>query len=258
MSRVVSTRTPLTIPYGPAPQQFGHLRLPEGKGPFPILVNVHGGFWRARYDLMHAGPLCADLTDRHGVATWNVEYRRPGQEGGQWPATLDDVRAGFAMVSTLAAIHPLDPKRVVVMGHSAGGQLALYLAAHAPALTGVIACAGVVDLEEAWRLRLSDDPKESAVAAFLGGTPAEVPDRYAAADPLRLAIRPPQRLVHGSNDNLVPLSISRGYYEAKRRVGEDVELIEIAGAKHFDVIEPASAAWDVVAKTVRSLFAPSA
>jgi acetyl esterase/lipase len=247
---------PLSIPYGPAPQQFGHLRVPHGRGPFPILVNIHGGFWRSRYDLVHADPLCAALTDEHAIATWNLEYRRPGHPGGAWPATLDDVRSGFATISVLAAIHALDRSRIVVMGHSAGGQLALYLAAHEPSIRGAIACAGVVDLEEAWRLGLSDDPEESAVAAFLGGTPHDVLERYAACDPSRLVIRVPQRLVHGANDDHVPVSMSRRYAERKRFQGEAVECIEIEGADHFDVIEPSTKAWATVAKICLSLLAP--
>jgi acetyl esterase/lipase len=253
----VPADAPIVIPYGPAPQQLGHLRLPPGDGldgPVPVVVNLHGGFWRARYDLAHAGPACAALTAALGVATWNLEYRRLGREAPGCAGTLDDVRAGYRALAALAARHRLDLGRVVVVGHSAGGQLALYLAAHEPALRGAVALAGVIDLDEAWRLGLSDDPAESAVAAFLGGAPTEVPERYAAADPLRLAIRPPQRLLHGSLDDVVPPAISRGYADAKARRGEDVRLVEIAGADHFDVIAPAAPAWATVVDTVAALL----
>lgn len=256
-SRVVSSNDPIPVAYGSGPQQFGHLRLPAGRGPFAVLVNIHGGFWRARYDLLHASDLCVELTSAHGLATLNLEYRRPGQEGGGFPATLDDVRAGFGALAEIAAAHSLDLGRVVVMGHSAGGQLALYLASHQPGLLGVVSLAGVVDLEEGWRLGLSDVVGDSAVAAFLGGTPDEVPERYAQADPMRLAIRPPQRLLHGARDRAVPASLSRGYVEAKSRRGEDVQLVEIEDTGHFDVIKPGSAAWGAVAKTVLSLTAAS-
>jgi acetyl esterase/lipase len=257
-SRAVSPNDPITVAYGPGPQQFGHLRLPSGRGAFPVLVNIHGGFWRAQYDLAHASDLCVELTSAHGLATLNLEYRRPGQEGGGFPATLDDVRAGFDVLAEIAAEHSLDLGRVVVMGHSAGGQLALFLAAHRPGLRGVVSLAGVVDLEEGWRLGLSDVAGDSAVAAFLGGTPDEVPGRYAEADPMRLAIRPPQRLLHGARDRAVPVSVSRGYVDAKSRRGEDVHFVELEDTGHFDVIKPGSAAWGVVAKTVLSLTAAPA
>ena len=112
------------VAYGSDPNQFGDLRLPKGKGLFPSVVNLHGGFWRSKYDLLHAGHLCAALTAL-GFATWNVEYRRVGNEGGGWPGTLEDIVSAHRFLPQLAKRYPLDASKVLVMGHSAGGQLAI-------------------------------------------------------------------------------------------------------------------------------------
>ena len=153
------------IPYGPDPNQFGDLRLPKSNGPPPLVVNIHGGFWRARYDLAHAGHLCAALATA-GFASWNLEYRRVGNPGGGWPGSFEDVTHGFQFLPQIAAKYRLDLKRVIVMGHSAGGQLALVLAAHQPSLRGVISLAGAVDMRRVHELKLSND----AAGEFLGGS----------------------------------------------------------------------------------------
>jgi acetyl esterase/lipase len=239
------------VSYGTDPNQFGDLRLPKGKGPFPTLMNLHGGYWRAKYDLAHAGHLCAALTTL-GFATWNVEYRRVGNEGGGWPGTLEDLVSANRFLPQLAKRHPLDISKLVVMGHSAGGQLALCLAAHQQGISRVLALAGVLDLERASQLHLSND----AVVEFLGGTPKTVPEHYEEADPMRLPIPNARQFVlHGSEDDTVPPDFSRKYAEAKKARGESVTLVEIAKAGHFDVIDPRSAAWQKVAGAVQQLLA---
>src|SRR6202521_4497566 len=187
------------LSYGTDPNQFGDLRLPKTKGPVPLVMNIHGGFWRAKYDLAHAGHLCAALTAK-GVATWNIEYRRVGNPGGGWPGTFEDIRNAFRYVPQIAKRYDLDSTKVLVMGHSAGGQLALCLAAHESSLTRVVSLAGVVDLRRAYQLHLSND----AVIEFLGGTPKEVSEHYREADPMQLAIpQARQRLIYGSADDIV-------------------------------------------------------
>ena len=116
------------IPYGTDPLQFGDLRLPGGKGPHPLAINIHGGYWRAAYDLEHNGHLCEALRKK-GVATWSIEYRRIGNPGGAWPGTLEDVKTAASFIRGSGKKFPLDLQRVLAMGHSAGGQLALYLGA---------------------------------------------------------------------------------------------------------------------------------
>ena len=233
------------ISYGNDPNQFLELRLPKAKGVHPLAINIHGGFWRARYDLAHAGHLCAALTGK-GIATANLEYRRVGNPGGGWPGTFSDVRAAYQFLLQSAQKYDLDTRRVAVIGHSAGGQLALCLAAHEPAVKGVISLAGVVDLQRAYKLHLSSD----AVVEFLGGTPAEVADHYREADSIKLAIRARQWLVHGAEDDIVPPSFSRDYVAAKQKARENVQLVEIRGAGHFDVIDPRSEAWKRVESAV--------
>ena len=231
--------------YGGDANQFVDLRLPKGKGPHGLAIVIHGGYWRAKYDLGYAGHMCAALTAK-GVATANVEYRRVGNAGGGWPGTFADVRAAYQFLIQKAGKYEVDGRRVVVIGHSAGGELGLCLAAHEAGVKGVISLAGVVDLQQAHALHLSND----AVVEFLGGTPAEVGDHYREADPMKLAIKARQWLVHGSADDVVPPVFSRDYVSTKRQAKEDARLVEIAGAGHFDVVDPRSGAWKDVERIV--------
>ncbi len=242
------------IAYGTDRNQFIDLRFPSEKHtrPAPLLINIHGGFWRAKYDLGHAGHLCAALKAK-GIATANLEYRRVGNEGGGWPGTFADIRSAYHFLLQHAHRYGVDPRPSVVMGHSAGGQLALCLAAHELALHAVIALAGVVDLQRAYQLHLSND----AVVEFLHGTPSEVPDRYREADPLQLPIQAQQWLIHGQADDTVPPAFSRDYVATKQRLmkKENVHLVDIAKADHLDLIDPRSAAWKQVEHTVIQLAA---
>jgi acetyl esterase/lipase len=227
------------IAYGPDPNQFGHLRLPAGDDAPPLVIVIHGGFWRSRFDLSHMEPLATRLAEE-GLATWSLEYRRTGQPGGGWPGTLDDVVAGAAY-----RIHlPVDATRAVAIGYSAGGHLALSLAARDPSLKGAISLAGAVDLDLAWELRLSD----GVVGDFLGGVPEDFPD----ASPARLPVSVPQRLIHGDRDESVPIEVSRSYLNRKQH--EDVQLRELPGLTHSDLVDPASAAWPVVRQTILDLL----
>ena len=235
------------IPYGSAASQFGDLRLPKANGPHPLVMNIHGGFWRNKYDLAHAGHLCAALSAK-GIATWNLEYRRVGDEGGGWPGTFEDILSGYRFLSELSRRYNLALNRSAVMGHSAGGQLALCLAAHESSVKHAISLAGVVDLRRAWELHLSSN----AVAEFLGGPPNQVPEHYQEADPMELSIaRVNQRLLHGVDDYIVPVDLARAY-ERKKQGREDAHLLEIPHAGHFDLIDPRSAAWPKVEETVLS------
>jgi len=242
------------LTYGSDPNQFLDLRLPPDKGtPCPLLINIHGGYWRAKYTLDHAGHLCAALTAK-GLATANLEYRRVGNEGGGWPGTFADIRSAYQFLIQNAHRNGFDKQRIVVMGHSAGAQLALCLAAHESSLAAVISLAGVVDLQRAYQLHLSND----AVVKFLRGTPTEVPDHYREADPMALSVvNTPQWLFHGIADDVVPPTFSRDYVDRKhKRTGkdtEDVHLLEIADTDHFDVIDPLSKAWKRIEQTVLEL-----
>jgi len=240
------------IAYGDHPDQVGNLHLlAEGDGPWPAVVLVHGGFWKWGWDRTLMTPLARDLAAR-GFAAWNVEYRRVGQEGGGWPGTLADAAAA---VDALADIDEVDASRVVTVGHSAGGHLALWLAGRhrlppgAPGAgprvrpLGAVSQAGVADLMRGAEERLG----EGACQALLGGEPADEPERYAATSPAGLLpLGVPQLLVHGLLDDIVPPSQSHDYALAARAAGDEVELVELADADHFDVIETADPAWGAV------------
>jgi acetyl esterase/lipase len=233
------------VAYGSDQNQFVDLRLPKSKGPHPLAICIHGGYWRARYDLEYLGHLCAALTAT-GLATANVEYRRVGNPGGGWPATFSDIRSAYQLLMQKAKQYHFDAQRVIVLGHSAGAQLALCLAAHEGGLTGTISLAGVIDLQLAYELHLSNN----AVVEFLGGTPTEVADHYREADPMKLAIRGRQYVVHGVADDVVPPSLSKDYASAKLKDKEDVRLMMIPGAGHFEIVDPRSDAWATVEKIV--------
>jgi acetyl esterase/lipase len=236
------------IAYGSGEFQFGEMRMPSGRGPHPVAIVIHGGYWRARYDLAHIGHLCVAL-NREGVATWSLEYRRIGNPGGGYPGTLEDVRAGAAHLPKID--RPVDLKRAVAVGHSAGGHLVLWLAKqNAIALRGVVPLAPVADLRRAWELKLSN----TVVADFLGGSPSEVPDRYRDASPIEmvpLGVR--QRVLHGANDDVVPIEISRRFVAAAKKSGDDSQFIEVARAGHFELIDPRSDAWTAVKSAVLEL-----
>jgi acetyl esterase/lipase len=262
--RSVLARTPPParhhLAYGDAPEQYGHLRLPAGTGPFPAIAYIHGGFWRAQYDLTHAGHLCAAFTAM-GIATWNIEYRRLGNPGGGWPGTFQDIAAAIQHLFAIAPNVDIDPARIVVGGHSAGGHLALWAAGQERVpqdspisgrnhgLSAAFSLAGVVDLRRAWELQLG----AGVTGELLGGSPEEVPERYQAASPIELMpLLLPQLLVHGRADEIVPVALSEDYVSV---AGEAATLLALPNAGHFEVIDPRSEVWPDVAAGVMALFA---
>ncbi|MDI3290262.1 alpha/beta hydrolase [Polyangium sp. 15x6] len=249
---------PLRHAYGPEPSQFGELRVPQGEGPHPVMVILHGGCWADGYreDLMDG--ISESLT-KAGVATWNVEYRRLGSGG--YPSTLTDVGLAVDTLRELAPTHHLDTTKVFTVGHSAGAQLAVWVAARARLaagnplrgsnplpVAGAVSLAGVLDLAESIDLGVCG----GAAAKLLGGSPTEVPARYAEASPralLPIGVR--QILVHGTDDAIVPLVMSSHYLDAAKAAGEkDITLKVLEGADHFDMIEPSSPKWAEVSQAI--------
>lgn len=240
-----------TARYGDHPEHVVDLRLPARDAGHPLVIFIHGGFWRVEYDRTHAGPLAADLA-RRGWPVATVEFRRIGQDGGGWPGTFEDVAAAVAAVPRLFGAD-VPEGLPLLAGHSAGGQLALWAAARSPGLTrGVLALAAVADLRTAHAQRLGG----GAVAALLGGGPADVPDRYAAADPMALLpLRVRSVLVHGEDDDRVPVALSTGFAAAAGAAGDQVRVVTLPGADHFAVIDPESAAWPAVLAALEEISA---
>jgi acetyl esterase/lipase len=281
MSASVEAQTPMTsrdllalpqpaadeaIAYGTAPQQLGELRLPAGPGPHPVVVVIHGGCWQAPWGLDHIRSFCAALTTE-GLATWSLEYRRLGDPGGGWPGTFEDVARGADHLREVAREHPLDLERVVAVGHSAGGHLALWLAGRDRlppgtslrgeeplSLLGVVSLAGIPDLREGAKREVCGD----AIPRLLGGPPAEHEDRLQLGSPVELLpLGAPQRLVCGSLDGIVPPELSSAYATEARRAGDTVAVELVEGAGHFELVDPASGAWATVLSAVRALAAPA-
>lgn len=243
---------PAVHAYGPHPDQFLELSLPGGAGRAPVAVVLHGGFWRSAHGVELARPLAADLAAT-GWAAVAVEYRRVGSGGG-WPATLHDVATALDLLPELPEAGRLDLDDVTVIGHSAGGHLAAWAAGRvrlpagapgtAPRLrvTAAVLQAGVLDLALGHEQGLG----AGAVAGFLGGAPAEVPERYAVADPARLLPTGAAALcVHGAGDDVVPVSQSERWAAAAVAAGDAVEVRVLAG-DHMVVIDPAAPHWRLV------------
>ncbi|NHA15738.1 alpha/beta fold hydrolase [Thioalkalivibrio sp. XN279] len=253
------------LSYGEHPLQFGELRLPAGPGPHPVAVLLHGGCWRAEYDLEHVSHMGAALA-RAGVAVWTPEYRRVGDEGGGWPGTFEDAARAFAWLQALAQDYPLDLDRVVLVGHSAGGHLALWLAGrhnlpaehplHAPGplrVRGVVSLAGITDL-----VRYAEGERgcNAAVPLLMEGSPAEQPERYAAASPIELLpLGVPVRLLQGAVDPIVKLEQASAFADRASAYAQDVQVKLIEGAGHFDLIAPFAPAWPAVQAAVVELLA---
>jgi acetyl esterase/lipase len=246
---------PEKISYGDSRSQFGELFVPSGD-PRGTIVLVHGGSWQTDTDLSIVRPMARDL-HREGYVVWNVEYRRVGEAGGGWPGTFEDIGAAIDHVADLAEDHAADPDRTIVVGHSAGGTLALWAAGREGSVTptGYLSLAGVADLEHC-----ADLPElGSACNQLLGGTPAEVGRRYQEASPMRrLPTGRRQALVHGEDDIVVPVSESVDYAAAAEAAGDSANLTRVANAGHFQLIDVKHPAYGDVLTAIDQLFASPA
>lgn len=256
------------VRYGDAPTAFAHFYRPAGRGPHPVVVFVHGGCWRAQYDLAYGGHLARALAD-DGIAVWSIEYRRLGDPGGGWPGTFLDVGAALDHLRRLAGPERLDLSRVVAAGHSAGGHLALWLAARpglpaSSALRGAtpLPVAGVVGIAAITDLAAYDAPSGcgSAVRPLMGDAAEVFEARLAEASPVRRPPPVPAWLVAGAQDAIVPVAQAEALVAASRAArAPAVRVTIVPGAGHFDLVAPWRPAFPAVrAAIVEALRPPSA
>ncbi len=237
------------ISYGKGAQQFGELRVPKGDGPFPVVVVIHGGCWQNAFDYVYMTRLAAWFTE-HSVASWTIEYRRLGDEGGGWPGTFLDGAAATDALREIAPKSRLDLNRVYATGHSAGGQLALWLASRAKlpesselyrknpvVIRGVLGLAAITNLAK-YRIG-PPNSCHSSVEPLLGGPPDKVSSRYAETSPSqRLPLGVPQIFIQGEKDPIVEAASVREYVEAAQKAGDHAVIFPLPEAGHFESCVP--------------------
>ncbi len=255
------------IAYGADSSQYGDLRVPGGPGRHPVVVLIHGGCFKAAYANARDLAPMADALKADGIATWNVEYRRLGEAGSGWPGTYQDVGRAMDHLRELAAEHDLDLDRVVIVGHSAGGHLAMWAAARSrlPAgsalyapnplpVRGVVDLAGPLDMS-AHLGEYEAACRDTVITSMLGGTPAAVPEHYAQASPIRLLpLGIPQVLVIGEFEEFMPRPLVEAYARAAAQAGDPVRVIVVPGVGHFEIASPRASSWPRVRSAIRSLL----
>jgi acetyl esterase/lipase len=256
----------LRITYGEDSTQYGELRLPSGPGPHPVVVLIHGGCFKAAYATARDLAPMADALKAIGIASWNIEYRRLGEPGGGWPGTYVDVGRAIDFLRTLAGPHALDLGRVVLVGHSAGGNLAMWAAARSRVpmgsalyktdplpVSGVLDLAGPVDLTANIQ-GYEGLCRDTVITTLLGGTPATVPERYAQASPIKLLpLRVPQVIIIGEHEDFLPHQIAEAYVREAARAGDSVRLVVIPRVGHFEIANPQGSTWTQVESAIRAL-----
>lgn len=255
------------IAYGRDPLQFGDLWLPKGDGPHPVVVMIHGGCWRADLPGLELTDYASADLRAHGIAVWNIEYRRIGHPGGGYPGTFADVAAGVDHLREIAPKHRLDLSRVVVSGHSAGGHLAVWAlgrprldpgsplyAKDSLPLRGAVALAGIIDLA-AYRADGPDACGGPGTIDSLVGAPAPGRDLYADTSPPRmLPLGKPQVVISGDHDHIVPPIFGRGYGAAATAQGDEARVIDLPDTGHFELIDPTAPAWGRIRTEIESLL----
>ncbi|KAA3440864.1 alpha/beta fold hydrolase [Rufibacter hautae] len=252
------------LAYGPDSLQFGELRVPQGKGPFPVVVVIHGGCWLNQYNYQYMNHVSAALTQA-GFATWTIEFRRVGDAGGGFPGTFLEVAKAVDYVRQLAKQYPVSAKEVVVMGHSAGGHLALWAAGRKDLprtsalytknplkVKGVVSLAGIPDLAT---YSTEKGSCNTAVEKLMGGLPAAVPQRYTEAIPSpALALKTPVRMVQGARDPIVPVSQAQNFVNHSSSRKNKAKLVLLPDAGHFDLVAPVSPVWATIEAAVKELL----
>lgn len=254
------------IAYGAEPAQVAELFLPKGRGRHPVVVLIHGGCYLAEYEgLAQTSGMAADLA-RRGYAVWNVEYRKLGEPGAGYPGTFLDIADAVERLRAEAPKHSLDLRRVVAVGHSAGGHLALWAASRAKLprtsplwradplkIAAVVSLGGIGDLEGQGHIFAGACGPEP-IPRIIGL--ADRPDAYADTSPAELlpaGVR--VTMISGDLDHVMPPATGRDYADRVRRAGDAAEAVAIPGASHFDVVIPTTEAWtSVVAPAIAAAF----
>jgi pimeloyl-ACP methyl ester carboxylesterase len=253
--------------YGTDPNQFGELRLPVGSGPHPVAVVIHGGCWLSTYADLRNSDAMADALRAEGIATWNIEYRCVDQFGGGWPGTFLDAGMATDHLRQLAEAHALDLSRVLTIGHSAGGHLALWVAsrrtldADGPlwtpdplSLLGTIVLGGPGDLKR-FTANADIECQQGIVSRLLGGLPDEVPDRYHQGSPVeRLPLGIRQVFISSEYDWVVFPALGEEYTAKARAVGDEAEHIIVKNAGHHELMAPGSVTWPTIREAVREML----
>jgi acetyl esterase/lipase len=257
-----------TFAYGSAPSQFAELFLPGGTGPFPVAVLVHGGCWTKEFGgITQLRNLAGALAER-GIASWNIEYRRVDEAGGGYPGTYQDVNAALAMLAQQAQRYPLDLKRLVAVGHSAGGQLVQWMAGRPriPATSplyqpdplpvrNVVSLGGLADLRREQALIKSSCDRE--IGQLTGAPGDKRPDVFSdtnAGDLLPNGSR--TILVTGELDRISPPRVARDFAARARAAGDAAEVVILPGASHYDEVSAGSHAWPLVLQAIESALKP--
>ena len=230
-----------TVAYGDNPLQYGLLWVPSTNANAPLVILIHGGCWLNSFDVNHSRPLATAL-NQEGFAVWSLEYRRTGDPGGGWPGTLEDIQLALSQLERLSS-YAIDLSRVAIAGHSAGGHLALMAGADLTSVKAVIGLAAIVDIETYSR---GSNSCQTAGPDFIGVSLEDGPELYALANPVKQALNPASMLLHGNNDEIVPLD----------HFPQDLlPLSVVAGAGHFDWIHPGTPAFHLFLGMLKSRLA---
>jgi acetyl esterase/lipase len=255
------------ISYGEDPCQIADLRLPNGQGPHPVAIIIHGGCWLSKIANFHNTSALADALHKIGIATWNIEYRLIDNSGGGWPGTFLDVAHGADYLRTIAKIYDLDLENVIILGHSSGGQLALWVASRHVIpknnplyIENPLKIRGVIALGAATDLRKLEPNNEkicgdNVIVKLVGGLPDEVPERYHYTSPIEfLPIGIPQTVIIGAQDMPILIESNKEYVASAKNKGDDAQLLIVKNASHHEVVAPGSSAWLTVRSSVLSML----
>ena len=252
------------IAYGSAPSQFAELFRPEGKGPFPVVVLVHGGCWTIKFGGIGQMRNVAGALAAEGIAVWNVEYRRSDEEGGGYPGTYQDINAALDKLGTEAGKYQLDTSRIVAMGHSAGGQLVQWIAGRSriPAssplfhpnplpVREIISLGGLADLRNEKDLIKSSCGRDTVELAGLPS--AARPDVFVDTNAAELMPNGSRTvLVTGELDTISPPRAAHDYAARARKAGDQAEVLILPGASHYDEVAATSPAWKLLLPVIRA------